>query len=126
VDSICTHPDALANADCGVLYVFYLFLHRSEMKRFVVGASHDTGTAERLFHGLFGEETMAECSSSPLVFVTAAGVSFMPAQMYLFRNYELRQDAFSKVRPRSMVNVGMCVGMKEFAQRLCGVGTPSC
>jgi len=32
------------------------------------------------------------------VFVAAAGVDFMPAQMYLFRNYELRQDAFSKVR----------------------------
>ena len=40
---------------------------RSEMKRFVVGTSHSTDTASKLFHGLFGEETMAECSSSPLV-----------------------------------------------------------
>ena len=36
-------------------------------------------------------------SASSQVFVTAAGVDFMPAQLYLFRNYELRQDAFSKV-----------------------------
>jgi hypothetical protein len=59
----------------------------SEVKRFAVGASHNSAMADQMLKLFFGNVRMHEIAATPKCFVTASAVDVFPAQPYVFRNY---------------------------------------
>jgi hypothetical protein len=79
----------------------------SEVRRFAVGASHDTDRAEAALRSFFGEVKFAELPLSPKVFVTTANVDSFPAQPYLMRSYELVAEARRRTHFLGTSNVSL-------------------
>jgi calcium-independent phospholipase A2-gamma len=68
----------------------------TEVKRVALGAAHSADHASGILMKYFGEGMMSDLPPSPKVFVVCAAVDQAPAQPYVFRSYELSQEAFSK------------------------------
>jgi patatin-like phospholipase/acyl hydrolase len=79
----------------------------SEVRRFAVGASHDTDRAEAALRSFFGDVKFAELPLSPKVFVTTANVDSFPAQPYLMRSYELVAEARRRTHFLGTSNVSL-------------------
>jgi hypothetical protein len=65
----------------------------SELKRYTTGTSHSTEKAEELLRDFFKNVKLTDLPLSPKVFVVASSVDQFPAKPYLFRNYELTNEA---------------------------------